>query len=897
MRLCSRCGREVPLDARFCAGCGSAISSLSELPTEVASAPASRHRSATPSNLGRIESSAGGDFVPGQVLADRYRVIGLLGRGGMGEVYRADDLELETPVALKFLPRALANRDDLLDRLRGEVRNARQVSHPNVCRVYDVGEIDGRPFMTMEYVDGEDLGTLLRRIGRLPRAKADQVARQMCAGLAAAHDRGVIHRDLKPSNIMLDGDGRVRITDFGLAVRGGEGAGEVAGTPAYMAPEQFDGLPATVQSDLYSLGLILYELHTGKRAIEADTWDQWKKKHHSTEPSSPSVIEADVDEAVSRAILRCLEKDPSRRPASALQLAASLPGGDPLAAALAAGETPSPQMVATAGGEGALAPARAWALLAGVIALVGTLVVLAPNSSDLGLAPMRFSRPVLEQRVRDIRRQLGWTDAPRDEWSEFARDYARMKYVADHEPSTIWRREFRDRGLPWLLRMRSSPRPLLPASAGSFPSGDDPPMSVTGMTLTEIDLEGRLRTFLGIPPERESAPPVVRPVDWSPLFTAAALDTAQFTEVAPTWIPPVPFDARTQWVRLDPHHALDSLTVVAAAWRGRPVAFGVIGPWTRAERDAPVPVVFSRTVANWVLGLLGIGLVIAGGFIARRHLQAGRGDTRGARRMLVTVALVAFALGLFASHHVTDARGELSMLERGAGEALLSGALIAFLYLAVEPFVRRHTPHLLIGWARLLEGRWRDPRVGRDVLVGALLGLVLAFLLAFSNALPSWIPLAHQTPVPMDPNALAGGTGVVVTILNDVLFAFRGGFTLFVAYFVLRMLVRNAVVAGVVLVAINTMLSFGAENWKLEAPFALLIGSVVAFAIVRFGLLTVLCTMCVFQFANAMPVLLDPASAASGAGFVLYGVVLAIALVAFRLSLGQRPVFQLSLDE
>ena len=136
----------------------------------------------------------------------------------------------------------------MADRFRAEVRNARQVSHPNVCRVYDIGEIEGRLFLSMEYVDGEDLATLLKRIGRLPPAKALEIARQLCAGLAAAHDKGVLHRDLKPSNIMLDGQGRARITDFGLAVRSDEpGEGRIIGTPAYMSPEQLAGRAATVE--------------------------------------------------------------------------------------------------------------------------------------------------------------------------------------------------------------------------------------------------------------------------------------------------------------------------------------------------------------------------------------------------------------------------------------------------------------------------------------------------------------------------------------------------------------------------------------------------------------------------------------------------------------------------
>jgi len=271
-----------------------------------------------------------GRFPPGTLLAQRYRVVSLLGHGGMGEVYRANDLLLGQTVALKFLPAQWTSDEATLARFRNEVRIARQVSHPNVCRVYDIGEAEGSTYLSMEYVDGEDLASLLRRIGRLPQDKALEIARQLCAGLAAAHDKGVLHRDLKPGNIMLDGQGQLRITDFGLAGVAGEVMDIRSGTPAYMAPEQRSGREVTGRSDIYALGLVLHEVFTGKLP--------------SADLSHP-----DLAPEVDRVIRRCLAEDPAKRPASALQVAAALPGGDPLAAALAAGETPSPEMVAASG--------------------------------------------------------------------------------------------------------------------------------------------------------------------------------------------------------------------------------------------------------------------------------------------------------------------------------------------------------------------------------------------------------------------------------------------------------------------------------------------------------------------------------------------------------------------
>ncbi len=223
--LCPSCGGELISSHRFCPSCGAPVGSLSQAPTAAAESPVVPAAAPMPAPVGRLISSDSlpvGGFTPGMVLAGRYRIIGLIGRGGMGEVYRADDLKLGQPVALKFLPKALADDAVRRERLFAEVRIARQVSHPNICRVYDIGELEGPHFLTMEYIDGEDLASLLKRIGGLHGTKALDVARQLCAGLAAAHDKGVLHRDLKPANVMIDGRGRVRITDFGLAVAAGE---------------------------------------------------------------------------------------------------------------------------------------------------------------------------------------------------------------------------------------------------------------------------------------------------------------------------------------------------------------------------------------------------------------------------------------------------------------------------------------------------------------------------------------------------------------------------------------------------------------------------------------------------------------------------------------------------
>ncbi len=338
MERCRQCGSEVERASRFCSQCGS--------PLRKSSADSSRASAADAPNMAAVTaadpptyplppsssqpashpSRDQGRFPPGRLIAERYRIVSLLGRGGMGEVFRADDLTLGQPVALKFLPESMID-SSMLERFRNEVRIARRISHPNVCRVYDIGETDNQVFLSMEYVDGEDLSSLLRRIGRLPRDKALEIARKFCAGLAAAHDKGVLHRDLKPSNIMLDRRGEVLIMDFGLAGLVHEIEDVRSGTPAYMAPEQLAGKEVTARSDIYALGLVLYELFTGKPAFEGTTHDEIMRARRESTPHSSfhpgSLISI---RAVEMVIMRCLEEEPENRPSSALIVSAALPG-------------------------------------------------------------------------------------------------------------------------------------------------------------------------------------------------------------------------------------------------------------------------------------------------------------------------------------------------------------------------------------------------------------------------------------------------------------------------------------------------------------------------------------------------------------------------------------------
>jgi predicted Ser/Thr protein kinase len=387
---CPACGAMVTASQRFCPSCGTPTGTVGPL-TE-------------------------GRFRAGALFAGRFRIIALQGHGGMGQVYRAQDLELGQLVALKFLT-AFRSDQRARSRLRTEVRLARQISHPNVCRVYDIGEATGELYLSMEYVDGEDLAGLLKRIGRLPVDKGIDIARKLCAGLAAAHASGVLHRDLKPGNIMIDSRGEVRIMDFGLAAVAEQqlDAADVrSGTPAYMAPEQLEGREATTRSDLYALGLVLYELFTGRPAFEGKDAAELLRLREAHPSTTPSTLVPDLEPAVERTILRCLEPDPRRRPASALEVAASLPGGDPLAEALAAGETPSPDLVAAASPDTVVRPAVAVALVVLIGVGLAGMLLLTKETQTVSMVPMENPPEVLLSRARDIVRTLGFADPAAD---------------------------------------------------------------------------------------------------------------------------------------------------------------------------------------------------------------------------------------------------------------------------------------------------------------------------------------------------------------------------------------------------------------------------------------------------------------------------------------------------
>jgi serine/threonine-protein kinase len=896
----------MPDDARFCAQCGTPVP-LTDQPTDFLDAettapavvrapapqrPASRPRSGGTS--GWLSSSAvdHGRFEPGTVLADRYRIVARLGQGGMGEVYRADDLKLGQPVALKFLPAALERDPQRLAQFHNEVRLARQIAHKNVCRMYDVGDSDGLPFLTMEYVDGEDLATLLRRIGRLPEDKALDVARQLCAGLAAAHERGVLHRDLKPANVMVDGAGQVRITDFGLAAVTGAVDQVRVGTPAYMAPEQLSGQEVTAQSDIYALGLVLYEVFTGRRAYSASSVGELVRQHQEGAITPPTAIVRDLDPAVERTILRCLDPEPRQRPRSALAVSAGLPGGDPLAAALAAGETPSPEMVAAAGERQAAPIGLVAAASAAVLFLLVVSIVFIARYQLTNRVPFDKPPAVLVDRAQQALAALGYGAPPVATHWGFHTDGDYLRHVRDRPDYARAQDPFGTRPAPLLFYYRASPRRLVPLNPVGAITLGDPPLVITGMTLVTLDPLGRLEGFHAVPPQHDLPAGPAPTADWDVLFRLAGLDRSRFTPAEPEWLPRGEADTRMAWTGTAPERLGTSLRLEAASWRGRVTFFQTVWPWTRAARMQEAPVSQSARLMSAVNVGFFFSLLVVALVVSRMNVRAGRGDHRGALRLVAIATVAQMITWLFNDPHGGEPEPELNRFFASLGEALFAGGMLYVMYLALEPAVRRYWPDSLLGWTRLLHGQIVDARVGRDVLAGLAGGAVIVLLIA--TRWPLQAALGHEGPVMEVANLRAfEGPFYVLGLFSSVV-GFQATFNAMWCVFAIvglkRLLHRMWLVAIVAslfftLVAASGLYTDQPGFFWLHLATAVTIVSVIVVMAIRFGLLAAIATFLVTYWVSNIPWTINSGRwdfTVSATAFALLALVLAFGAWAAR---------------
>jgi serine/threonine-protein kinase len=650
----------------------------------------------------------------------------------------------------------------------------------------------------MEYVDGEDLAGLLRRVGRLPGEKALEIARQLCGGLGAAHDRGVLHRDLKPANIMIDGRGQARLADFGIAILGGK-PGEIGcavGTPAYMAPELFKGDIPSVRSDLYSLGMVLYEMVSGKEPFAGSLATDPIRE---SAPPRLSEVVPNVDERLERAILRCLEPDPSRRPESAYAIAAVLPGRDPLQLALAAGETPSPTMVAAAG-TGRLLSLRAavGCLAIGFLAL--TLVVaLADRTFFLPQAGLVKSPEVLAAKVEQIMNRLGYDSAGKERTRGFAIEPEYIRSAGQYPQAAYF----------W-YRVGSEQR-ALPALLGELPAMEMLPSHPESLLL-RLDGEGRLLGFEANSDALHPRSGETQPIDWSSIFELAGLNLADFHSAPVRRQPPMYADRLMAWEIAPERHA-SRVLVRGATLAGRAVFFQAEPVREDIETcDTPGiwPSAWRTPFRRLILNLLAI---FAATSLAWYNFRMGRGDFRGARRLALFILVLGLGDWLLGEKHSGVMSDEIASLYVWIARAVLTAAIAWLCYFAVEPYVRKFWPQVMITWSRVLAAKFRDPLLGRDILIGGTCGIVLLLVLQLDNLLPGWLglraPLPRLPSPACDVDALVGLRYKLSVLVTVLISSVTLGLIVLLLMLVVRVVIRRpwpaAAVSWLGLTAIQAM--------------------------------------------------------------------------------------------
>jgi serine/threonine-protein kinase len=655
-----------------------------------------------------------------------------------------------------------------------------------------------------------------------------------------------------------------------------------------MAPEQLAGRGATPRSDLYALGLILFEMFNGRPFYQAGNLEELRTQHVQPKKHRLASSPQRVEPAVERAILQCLEEDPEQRPESARVVLAGLPGGDPLEMAVAAGETPSPDMVAAAGQVGDLTPVLAWALLLAVFVCGGTAAHVLDRHSLVGETTLPRPPVVLVERARSLLVKLGH-GAPVDSAWSFERDRALLA-AAQKDPSP-------DRWevtgyAPYLFYYRQSPQRLVAANSDAVVRRDDPPPTLSGMAEVVLDPGGRVTSFLAVPPQFEAAGGPWPEPTWGPLLESAGLDPARLRPAASLWAAPVDSDAKTAWEGTHPDDPVLPIRVEAASYHGRPVWFAVLPPWEKpgrmvgsAKMEETVPV---GEIAVWVLAL---AMPLGGVFLARRNLRLGRVDRTGAVRVALFVFVVYSLARLFRASHVAAFGDEIWILIKILSLPAFWAMMIWLLYVALEPYARRRWPQSLVSWKRLQTGQLRDPLVGRDVLIGAAAGAASGLLFILMRQIPAWLGRAPLDPQPfLKGPTLTGFSDVAfrlfVNQFSSVLYAMVFLFMLVL----LRLLLRSNLLAAAVwclLIASPLGGEHAAILWAAGFARALLYFLVLT----RGGLLALTVALYLEFNMNELPLTLDPTLWYATRSIPIVLAVAGLALYGFHTSLAGRPPF------
>ena len=433
---------------------------------------------------------------------------------------------------------------------------------------------------------------------------------------------------------------------------------------------------------------------------------------------------------------------------------------------------------------------------------------------------------------------------------------------------------------------------MAPSNDSLRVNGLDPPYEVSGMVTVYLGSDGRLVLLAAVPPQVDRASGPVADPNWSKMLAASGIDLASLKSAEPTWLPPVGFDRRYGWRGFYPEDPKTEMEISAASYRGKPIYFHVIGPWTTPWRMQTQPRRSrARVVRDSTFLTGGFVTLILAALFARNNIRLGRGDRRGAFRISAFVFSTAMIAGLLAAHHIPALGQEWQMFVRMIAQALFAAAFVWLYYMALEPYVRRQMPELLISWSRLLAGKFRDPLIGRDLLAGSLLGSVVALGVHISNSLPYWHNIPGQTGIPSNPLTLSSARDVLGYLLGSSLAnGIFPALAIMFSFFLVRLLLRNYWLSVAVTGVMVLLTALGGENFVVEMPFVVLTTAIIMFALVRLGILGVAVSFFVLTLWTSWPITVDFSQWYSAQSLFMFAVFLALLFYGFRVALGNKPL-------